>query len=669
MQKGRIMKKIAKIAMSSAIAATAITALPGSPIAPQTASAQSCSTIHMVNADGTGSSNINNNPDDEGKFSPTLGSIKYATETTKDIPGLSIDYWNVPYDSAAGAVFSLGSPEQAPVPYGMSRIKGAQIGIDHIKEYHAACPDSKIGVIGYSQGASVAGDIAALLANGAVEGFTRDDFFGAILLADPGRSGKSEKYTGPQNETTAYIPLPKNATYERNGEYSTITDPNTVGWTGQRSLGFKDFSGRVISICHDSDVACSVDPNSVLRPIADISDKNYAPGEHYRHTTSLAATVMRNPLTFLKAFGGVGRVTDILKSEDIRKEIPALKQKAAMSESLSKEEKDVVNNALNELNNILTLAHREDAYGPDVPDNAILAHIIKNGYPTVEKMIPEEFKMIAATLTSAITASAPSIPDDIKQQVDPIIKQLVADYHASYFQSGDNMYTVDGIRAIDWVSQALATGAKNVANNTLITIAADPQNNGEIELSEPDRKDDGLNSVLNGTLDEQHTAMDNDDTVDSIQVPTDDSYTDGGTDRTEDNIEKDTIDSTDDSNDERITDSSLDDTEDDVFPEIEDDDETTSSDNESNDENDDQSTSDLKEENNGDDTRSNTVEKNSSTHSTSSNTPYSPYGNGTIQSPISYQNANGVAGTYGPKVDTGGQVKTGIISKIISMIK
>lgn len=659
MQKGHIMKKIARIAMSSAIAATAITALPGSPIAPQTASAQLCSTIHMVNADGTGSSNINNNPDDEGKFSPTLGSIKYATETTKDIPGLSIDYWNVPYDSAAGAVFSLSSPEQAPVPYGLSRIKGAQIGIDHIKEYHAACPDSKIGVIGYSQGASVAGDIAALLANGAVEGFTKDDFFGAILLADPGRSGKSEKYTGPQNESTAYIPLPKNATYERNGEYSTVTDPNTVGWTGQRSLGFKEFSGRVISICHDSDVACSVDPNSVLRPIADISDKNYAPGEHYRHTTSLAATVMGNPFTFLNALGGVGHITDILKSEDIRGEIPGLKQKVTMSESLSREEKDVVNNALNELNNLFTLAHREDAYGPDVPDNAILAHIIKNRYPTVEKMIPEEFKMIAATLTSAITASAPSIPDDIKQQVDPIIKQLVADYHASYFQSGDNMYTVDGIKAIDWVSQALATGAKNVANNTLITIAADPQNNGEIELSEPDRKDDGLKAVLTGTLDEQHTAMDNDDTIDSIQVPTDDSYTDEVTDQTEDSAENDAINSTNDSN---SNDSSLDNTEDDVFPEIEDDDETTSSDK---DENDDKSTSDLKEENNRDDV-SNAIEKNGSTHSTSSNTPYE---NGTMQSPISYQNANGVAGAYGPKVDTGGQVKTGIISKIISMMK
>ena len=280
-------------------------------------------------------------------------------------------------------------------------------------------------------------------------------------------------------------------------------------------------------------------------------------------------------------------------------------------------------------------------------------------------MIPEEFKMIAATLTSAITASAPSIPNDIKQQVDPIIKQLVADYHASYFKEGSEMYTVDGIKAIDWVSQAIATGAKNVANNTLITIAADPQNNGEIELSEPDRKDDGLKAVLNGTLDEQHTAMDNDDTVDSIQVPTDDSYTSGVADQTEDSIEDDAINSTDDSNDERSNNSSLDDTEDDVFSEIEDDDETTSSDNRFNDENDGQSTSDLKEENNEDDV-SNTIEKNESTHNTSSNNSYT---NGTMQNPVSYQNANSAAGAYGPKVDTGGQVKTGIISKIISIIK
>lgn len=646
------MKKIAKIAMSSAIVATAITALPVSPVSPQTALAQSCSTIHMVNADGTGSSNINNNPGDEGKFSPTIGSIKYAAETTKDVPGLSIDYWNVPYDSSAGAAFSLGSPEQAPVPYGLSRIKGAQIGIDHIKEYRAACPNSKIGVIGYSQGASVAGDIAALLANGAVEGFTKDDFFGAILLADPGRSGKSEKYTGPQNKTTAYIPLPKNATYERNGEYSTITKPNTVGWTGQRSLGFKDFSGRVISICHDNDVACSVEPNSLLRAMADMSDKNYAPGEHYRHTTSLATTVMSNPLTFLDALGGLGHVTDVLKSEDIRGQIPSFKQKVAQSESLNREEKDVVNNALNELNNIFTLAHREDAYGPNVPDNAILAHIIKRGYPTVEKMIPEELKMIAATLTTAVTISAPSIPNDIEKRVDPIINQLVADYHASYFQNGDNMYTVDGVRAIDWVSKALATGARNVANNTPITIEADPQNNGEIEISEPNRKDDGLHAVLNGTIDSQHTAMENEDTIDSLQIPNNNSSTDQNTDQTVDNN----------SSDEKNEDSS-DQTEDNMISEPEDDKESVLDDDVFDDDFDDENTLDSEKEKDKDRTDSDTSNKDNSTKKTSSKNS----GNNAVK-PL-MNNSNSVSGAYGPKVDTGGHVKTGFVSKIINMIK
>ena len=512
-----MMKKIAKIVMSSAIAASTLTIIPGSPIAPQPALAQSCSTIHMVNVDGTGSSNINNNPTDGGIFSPTLESIKYAQGTTQDVPNLSIDYWNLPYDSAAGAAHSIVSPVQSPVPYGLSRIKGAQIGLEHIKEYHESCPTSKIGLTGYSQGASVAGDITALLANGAVEGFTKDDFFGTILLADPGRSGKSESYNGPQNATTAYIPIPRNATYERNGEYSTITTPDTIGWTGQRSLGFKDFSGRVISICNDDDVACSVQPNSILRSIADLSDKNYAPGENYRQEVSLAATIMSQPLTFFNIFGGIDNIANILQSEDVRSQIPEMKTKVAQADSLNDKEKAVVNNTLDELNAVLTILHQENAYGQDVADSSIFAHIINSGSLTVGNMVPEEFKPFVSSLTSAITANAPQLPDDVQQRMDPVIKQVVANYHGSYFQTDEGMYTVDGVRAIDWVSEALATGARNLANNTPIEIQADPQNNGDIEIAEPNRQDDGLRAVLDGTIDSMLTTMGNEETDNTIQ--------------------------------------------------------------------------------------------------------------------------------------------------------
>lgn len=645
------MKKIAKIVMSSAIAASTLTVLPASPIAPPTALAQSCSTIHMVNADGTGSSNINNNPTDDGIFSPTLESIRYARENTKDIPNLSIDYWNIPYDSSAGAAFSIGSPVQAPVPYGLSRIKGAQIGLDHIKEYHAQCPSSKIGVIGYSQGASVAGDIAALLANGAVDGFTKDDFFGAILIADPGRSGKSEKYSGPQNATTAYIPLPKNVTYQRNGEYSTATDSKTIGWTGQRSLGFKDFSGRVISVCRDEDVACAVEPNSVLRSIADISDKNYAPGDHYRQGKSLGATAMSNPITFLNVFGGLGNITEILKSDDIRSKLPEIKQRVANAEDLDSKEKAVINNAINEANAILTLLHREDAYGPNTPDSAILAHIIKNGYSRVEADIPQEFKMMASTIVTASTSNAPKIPDDVYQRMDPLVKHVVADYHLSYFANDDNkMYKVDGIKAIDWVSQALTTGAKNLANNTPIKIEADPQNNGEIEFAEQDRKDDGLGSILDGTIESAHTTMEGDDTPDSEQDTNEDPGVSGE--------ESSSIDSgieqsypVDDSSTDN-SDSTIDDTveESSIESEDEEDDDSVGT----------RGEGEVKRE------EGVSVSQDKSKSSISTSTPH----RASAHIPSNYQPTNSVAGTgYGPQVDTGGHVKTGLIANIINIIR
>lgn len=502
------MRKITHILTATVLSLGAVM-VPAATIAPTAQAQPECTSVHMVNADGTGSSHAANNPSENGLFSPTLESIKYAIETTRDqFPETTMSYWNVPYESAAGALFSAGNANQSPVPYGVSRVRGAQKGLDHIREYHRACPSSLIGVIGYSQGASVAGDIAALLANGAVEGFGNDNFFGAVLLADPGRSGRSQ-YTAAPTPNKAYIPIPQGAVYERNGEYSTVTKQNTVGWTGQRSLGFKDFSGKVISICHDDDVACSVDPSGPLRTIADLSDKNYAPGAHYLHSKSLSSIFLNNPLGAIQSLGGLQVVTGALSSDNIGAHIPTLK-KNALSSALPTEDKDVLVNALNEIEQILKVAHQNNAYGSGVSDRMILAHVISLGYPTVEGKVPQQVKFIVDPLIKAI-GSDTGMPEDIKKKMDPIIGQLVSDYHSSYFTGAEQPYMVEDKIAIDWVSHALADGLRNVAQNTPLSVPSDSRNSGVREVSDPDRADDGLGKILDGTIGSARTQMTSDE--------------------------------------------------------------------------------------------------------------------------------------------------------------
>ena len=198
----------------------------------------------------------------------------------------NVSGYSVSYPASVGAISPFlvagmdingwGGGNEA-VTFGDSVKTAVKNGTEHIAEYKRACPNTTFVIGGYSQGASAAGTIASEIAAGKVPGVTSDDVGGVLLYADPYRAAQSDfdSYSG-QPKSKLYA-QPMQGVMGRNLETIVGYAPNGrrdfVGWAGPRPDGFKGMQGKVMSLCHDLDPACSVPANGMLRMIADYVDK------------------------------------------------------------------------------------------------------------------------------------------------------------------------------------------------------------------------------------------------------------------------------------------------------------------------------------------------------------------------------------------------------------
>lgn len=249
---------IKSIAAAAATAA-AITALPITTAAAQTT--DNCAAVEIIVVSGTGESNSNDDPHNIQGFNAGYNYTQALDEKYGD----KVSAWQVPYTASVGIIGSLGeSRADAPIPYGASRVQGVNTTLAHMAQVAADCPGTKFMLTGFSQGASVAGDIAAAVANGEVPGVTPADVLATYLIADPARAQLTDQsassVTGPAGVRTAdgaiYLPL------------DGAGMPNTadIGMTGVRE-GASFYDTDVISICHPLDSACSTFAGGVLQKI------------------------------------------------------------------------------------------------------------------------------------------------------------------------------------------------------------------------------------------------------------------------------------------------------------------------------------------------------------------------------------------------------------------
>ena len=270
------MRQIKRLGMKTASLALVSSATVGAVpfVGATVASAQDkCTPIHVVTTLGTGGSWSDKSTE------PTEG-VAPGYNITKDLIDIhgadKVSGWNTNYPSSVGAISMLwglsgmkGGKEQ--VSFGKSIQDGVKKTDDHISQYKSACPNTKFVLVGYSQGASVAGDVARDISAGKVSGVSPDDVTNVLLIADPGRSSNSayESYTGTPSKL--YGPIPPGVM----GKNFEIISPGSdaradrIGWTGERPGRFEGMYGKVLSLCAEDDLACSAPPNSFLRSLAD----------------------------------------------------------------------------------------------------------------------------------------------------------------------------------------------------------------------------------------------------------------------------------------------------------------------------------------------------------------------------------------------------------------
>lgn len=453
--------------------------------APAASAQVDCTPVHIVSIPGAGGTHSGAG---NGVTNAMEGAV--ATAVADARPG-QVSMWQPAYPASAGAAWSAVAPGNDGTTFGHARLTGDKMVLDHLRGYIANCSESKIAVLGFSEGAAVGGDVLSLLANGAVGGLTDDNILGGILFADPGRSGHSE-FTGPSQAEQAYIEHPDGAEYQRNGEYSTPTSANSVGWVGQRSLDFGNVGQRVISVCNDADIACSVPIGSTLRDVADISDKNITPNSAYRSGVTVANMVNEGKLTSILAQAVLldGILADI-QNGDITWAINKLDGLIDDQTSLSMDERGMLLNLTSEVRELLEILAQDKAYGDTVTEGQILKHVIEtaaSGFPGGEA--------IGELLSFLVTPDTPPIPADIAERIAPQVEAAGAFgvEHGVYW--GPSGYQVNGMVASDWAVSALTSAVDRAVSGETITVGTGDSPRTGPEVAEPDRADDGLRYLL-----------------------------------------------------------------------------------------------------------------------------------------------------------------------------
>lgn len=157
--------------------------------------------------------------------------------------------------------------------YGNSKAEAVGRGGAMLKAMADACPATKLGIIGYSQGADAAGDIAWTI--GAGNGPVDASRVAAVgLLSDP-RRGAGDPQVG-------IVPAPG------------------TGAVAPRSGGFGAVTGAVRSICAPTDLYCAAPPTDLVAKVAgfgvlvsgDILSENPQPLRHVAEGAALAGDIL-----------------------------------------------------------------------------------------------------------------------------------------------------------------------------------------------------------------------------------------------------------------------------------------------------------------------------------------------------------------------------------------
>ncbi|HEY7051413.1 MAG TPA: cutinase family protein [Mycobacterium sp.] len=215
----------------------------------------SCPDVQVVSVPGTWESSPQLDPLNPTQFPNAL--LLNVTRPLADQFGIGrIQAFTVPYTAQFHRPFSRDNE----MSYDESRKEGTEATIKALTDMTNRCPLTSYVIVGFSQGAVIAGDIAGDIGNG--RGPVDEDLVvGVTLIADGRREDGVGNHIEPNPPgegaeiTLQHVPLLSGDTLK----------PFGITMTGPRNGGFGALNDRVNEICASNDLICAA-PEQAFDP-------------------------------------------------------------------------------------------------------------------------------------------------------------------------------------------------------------------------------------------------------------------------------------------------------------------------------------------------------------------------------------------------------------------
>jgi phospholipase A/thioesterase len=202
----------------------------------------SCPDVQLVVVPGTWESSPQDDPLNPVQF-PNALLHNVTTQIGQQFPSSRVQKYTTPYT----AQFHNPLSSDTQMSYNESRAEGTRATVQAMTEMNNKCPLTSYVLMGFSQGAVIAGDIASDIGNG--RGPVDDDLvLGVTLIADGRRQEGVGNDIGPNppgegaEVTLAEVPM-------LSGLGLTMT--------GARPGGFGALNGKTNEICAPGDLICA----------------------------------------------------------------------------------------------------------------------------------------------------------------------------------------------------------------------------------------------------------------------------------------------------------------------------------------------------------------------------------------------------------------------------
>lgn len=194
------------------------------------------------------------------KAKPASLLLRVSQAVQNQFPESRTTVYTVPYIAEFRNPANLGDRQAF---YNDSRRQGYQRAAGKIISTHDRCPLTRYVIIGFSQGAVIAGDLASAIGNGRGNILPQSDadlVLGVGLIADGRREDDGQRNIGPNPPGVgAEVAL---------AGMGTLVPGTTM--TGARTGGFGDLQSKVVSICAPGDLIC--DAPTVTNPLGAVSE-------------------------------------------------------------------------------------------------------------------------------------------------------------------------------------------------------------------------------------------------------------------------------------------------------------------------------------------------------------------------------------------------------------